>query len=311
MDTNTQNEITIDMGLSELRTEGDTSVSIAPAPEHVQTSQTPATHLLSPDTSITTTTNVQDCSSSTGPDTITNSQPARIFIPEAKLAAPGDHQIRVYHIQIGQQYYDIKIIEQVRPGNCFEYSMLNAIIMALHFGLIIPEKITDYLSKNLHDPASDFERGYVLLFLHNIYNLSKFRGIPLTEDDKKNIEDKYMNIEAELTSGNCLAIFAEILSSNRTEEIEAGRNYFFGSFGLRKVESTLSIRNGIYSIGNIRDGHATAILVRDGKYFCIDTMIRGNVINVISANQVLSILKNTLNNGGFVAFKELEVDRHY
>ncbi|HQG57606.1 MAG TPA: hypothetical protein PLX79_01370 [Candidatus Dojkabacteria bacterium] len=40
-------------------------------------------------------------------------------------------------------------------------------------------------------------------------------------------------------------------------------------------------------------------------------MIRGNVINVISANQVLSILKNTLNNGGFVAFKELEVDRHY
>jgi len=171
MDTITQKGIIIDMGLRESRTEGDTSVSIAPAPEHVQTSQTPATHLLSPNTSITTTTNVQDCSSSTGPDTITNSQPARIFIPEAKLAAPGDHQIKVYHIQIGQQNYKIKIIEQVRQGNCFEYSMLNAIIMALHFGLIIPEKITDYLSKNLHDPASYFERGYVLPFLQKIYNL--------------------------------------------------------------------------------------------------------------------------------------------
>ena len=103
MDTITQNGIFVDNRLSISTTEGNTSVSIAPAPEHVQTSQTPATHLLSPDTSITTTTNVQDYSSSTGPDTITNSQPARIFIPEAKLAAPGDHQIRVYHIQIGQQ----------------------------------------------------------------------------------------------------------------------------------------------------------------------------------------------------------------
>ena len=112
MDTNTQNGIIIDNRLSISTTEGNTSVSIAPAPEHVQTSQTPATHLLSPDTSITTITNVQDYSASTGPDTLTNSQPARIFIPEARLAAPGDHQIRVYHIQIGQQYYDIKLLSR-------------------------------------------------------------------------------------------------------------------------------------------------------------------------------------------------------
>lgn len=251
-----------------------------------------------------------------GPDTsVSQKTDPKIDIPPGILEARDDHIISRFSITITirgvRTPFTISLIEQTRAGNCLEYSLLNAIMLASALGLKLPGPIVNYLlnyNGNVDAIATDFETEFVLPFLDGLIWDKNYRGIPISGEDRKNIFDKHNNNKTELTTGNSLLLFWNIFGGDKNEPIVAGENYFYGTDRLQDFNGTRRFYNGIFSLGNVRRGHATAILVSNGNYFYIDTMSRGKSLQVINQELAFTLMQGILNDGGFIAFKVLEPD---
>jgi len=161
----------------------------------------------------------------------------KIVIPPGKLEARDDHIISPYTITIRgvQTSITIGLVEQTRAGNCLEYSLLNAIMLASVLGLKLPDHIVSYLhgnNGNVEAIATNFETQFVLPFFRRIFSYNIYRGIQISEVDTENILDKYENLGTELTTTNSLLLFWEIFGGNNNEPIFVGKNYFYGTQGL-------------------------------------------------------------------------------
>lgn len=223
-----------------------------------------------------------------------------IIIPSGTFEAPFDS--RICYTQI--EGLRIPTIEQTIPGNCAEYSALDASLMALSLGYSIGDELTIFLNKHSLTQVKDtLEAGFVLPVLQTLHELPKPCGFSVSQSDRQNAQDKQRDIYAALEGTNAALIFWTML--NGTDK-NCPMNNLQTSYTPELNSRLRSTQDLAILVGNTSLGHATAIFKSNGGYFSIDSLRIGNVVKSEREESILSGIASLLNQRrGYILLSDL------
>lgn len=214
-----------------------------------------------------------------------------IVIPEGKFEAPGDYRISTVLLNLAGRPRNVDLIKQTFAGNCAEYTVLNAVIIAKAAGLSVNPEIAEYLSLNPRLNLNSLEKDLIIPLL--LTTQERHPEQPATVEDVNNLDTKFSNPYESLTKQNSVLLFRETLSPI-TSKIET-TDKLSNSGDIKRA--TIDFLSAFF-IGT--SDHATCILKLGEQYLHVDPYFNQNVVKTVTSNEAFSILDRAIAQPGSI-----------
>ncbi|OGM20344.1 hypothetical protein A2714_04845 [Candidatus Woesebacteria bacterium RIFCSPHIGHO2_01_FULL_38_9] len=222
-----------------------------------------------------------------------------IVVPEGRLAAPRDYEVRTTVLELNGRQQSLELIKQTFEGNCAEYTALNTAIILSKAGMAINPAIEEYLKANPQFDLSSVETDLTIPLILNAQeeHAELFSG----EDDVDNLYIKVDNPYEPLTNTNSALLFRTAVSPN-VQRFEGG-DVVQGDpeNALARISSQETVAVFVGS-GN----HATSWVKLGENCYYVDPYYNQSVVLQTTETVMKDRIRETINRpGSFVTLNDL------